>query len=378
MEKICVVCGKSFITSGRRAKFCSYECSKVAGKSHRVKPDGWVYHGECLQCGKRFESTRTKKYCSAECQCNFQLNKAKMERLQAKPLCKQCGKQLPLKRSMFCSDACQKLSEKKTDIIWAPLTDEIIRQRIANHYDNIEHISGHKSDGRLIVRCKVCGGEFQMGERVTRKGNSDNIFPCPHCSKAKPVEPKRIVACAVCGKEFEGTKASKCCSNECRKVYARQYYSERARQIHEQISEEITCKQCGIVFTPEYGDKRKGFCSKECCKKYSHKYQKHITRALKKGNGQVDRDITLDALIRRDKNVCHICGGKCSKRDHIFNHEGYFIAGDNYPSIDHVVPMSKGGAHTWDNIRLAHFKCNRVKSNLLYYERSNGQMALAI
>ena len=35
----------------------------------------------------------------------------------------------------------------------------------------------------------------------------------------------------------------------------------------------------------------------------------------------------------------------------------------NYPSIDHTVPVSKGGTHTWDNVQLAHFYCNRVKGN---------------
>ena len=41
--------------------------------------------------------------------------------------------------------------------------------------------------------------------------------------------------------------------------------------------------------------------------------------------------------------------------------DGYFLAGDNYPSRDHVVPLAKGGTHTWDNVKLAHFRCNTLK-----------------
>lgn len=34
-----------------------------------------------------------------------------------------------------------------------------------------------------------------------------------------------------------------------------------------------------------------------------------------------------------------------------------------YVSVDHIIPMSAGGAHKEDNVRLVHMKCNRKKSN---------------
>jgi len=34
---------------------------------------------------------------------------------------------------------------------------------------------------------------------------------------------------------------------------------------------------------------------------------------------------------------------------------------DLYPSIEHVIPIAKGGKHTWDNVKLAHRKCNMEK-----------------
>ena len=40
-----------------------------------------------------------------------------------------------------------------------------------------------------------------------------------------------------------------------------------------------------------------------------------------------------------------------------------FIAGNDYPSIDHIIPISKGGQHTWDNVQLAHMICNSIKNN---------------
>ena len=36
---------------------------------------------------------------------------------------------------------------------------------------------------------------------------------------------------------------------------------------------------------------------------------------------------------------------------------------DNYPTIDHVMPLAKGGMHSWDNVRLAHHGCNSAKGD---------------
>jgi len=33
------------------------------------------------------------------------------------------------------------------------------------------------------------------------------------------------------------------------------------------------------------------------------------------------------------------------------------------PSLDHIVPLSQGGTHTYNNIQLAHLKCNLSKHN---------------
>lgn len=42
---------------------------------------------------------------------------------------------------------------------------------------------------------------------------------------------------------------------------------------------------------------------------------------------------------------------------------GTVITGDWYPSVDHVQPIAHGGTDTWDNVRLAHRRCNYLKSD---------------
>lgn len=81
----------------------------------------------------------------------------------------------------------------------------------------------------------------------------------------------------------------------------------------------------------------------------------------------VDKGITLKKLFKRDDGICHICGGKCDYEDYWYTKNDIFVAGDNYPVIDHVIPVKKGGVHSWENVRLAHKLCNTKKSDELPY-----------
>lgn len=77
---------------------------------------------------------------------------------------------------------------------------------------------------------------------------------------------------------------------------------------------------------------------------------------------RLDTDITLPLLFKRDKGVCKICGGLCDYNDYKIK-DGFIIVGNNYPSIDHIKPISKGGSHTWDNVQLSHKLCNSIKAD---------------
>jgi 5-methylcytosine-specific restriction endonuclease McrA len=60
--------------------------------------------------------------------------------------------------------------------------------------------------------------------------------------------------------------------------------------------------------------------------------------------------VNYAAVFARSKGVCHICGQS--------------VAGGPY-HFDHVIPLSKGGTHTEDNIAVAHASCNQRKWNKL-------------
>jgi len=50
-------------------------------------------------------------------------------------------------------------------------------------------------------------------------------------------------------------------------------------------------------------------------------------------------------VLRRDRQTCQYC----SRRTHL--------------TLDHVVPRSKGGPHTWDNVVTACERCNSLKGD---------------
>ncbi|MDH5099762.1 HNH endonuclease [Lactobacillus kefiranofaciens] len=120
------------------------------------------------------------------------------------------------------------------------------------------------------------------------------------------------------------------------------------------------CKECGRAFESTWG---KQFCSKTCKKRWTNhlREQKRSKRAkLARKNGKYDNSISLEKIYKRDHGICYICGKKLNL-DTYYNDP---LA----PTIEHVIPIIKGGTHTWDNVKLACRECNTAKGSKLSQE----------
>jgi len=131
-----------------------------------------------------------------------------------------------------------------------------------------------------------------------------------------------------------------------------------------------TCRECGEEF---FDPKRKSYCSDKCQNRAHNRNAEHTRRQR---IGREHDFITLKELAERDKDICHICKGKVDWND--FTDGMAFVAGNNYPSIDHIRPLANGGVHRWWNVKLAHCKCNSIKNCNEIYEEENGQLTFAI
>lgn len=123
---------------------------------------------------------------------------------------------------------------------------------------------------------------------------------------------------------------------------------------------------------------RKAYSSSPCKTAYRdelfknrHQGQYYVSGRYIEKERVVDKDITLKKLYKHDEGICHICGKKCDLEDYWYmtgkTGKEIFVAGDNYPVIDHVIPLNKGGVQSWENVKLAHKACNTKKGDALPY-----------
>lgn len=90
------------------------------------------------------------------------------------------------------------------------------------------------------------------------------------------------------------------------------------------------------------------------------------SRAASYGCRDFDDTITLRSLILRDGGICKICGKTVDETDIVNGHIRRL-----YPTLDHIVPLSKGGSHTWENVQLAHNGCNAGKRDRIEGENEH-------
>lgn len=218
------------------------------------------------------------------------------------------------------------------------MPDDKIKERC--NAVGVEYVSGYTGCGSMVmVRCKTCGGEFERSFVTIRAGKRTT---CPHCVNIKKQERAEHIA-----REREAERQRK------------QIQRESARQEKELLRlQQVECKECGRIFTSD--NSHHVFCSRECRKRNDNR--KTDWRFEKFGTEVIDKNISVAKLYARDKGKCWICGQQCDINDYK-EVNGNIICGNKYPSVDHVIPVSKGGAHSWLNVKLAHRICNTVKSN---------------
>lgn len=174
-----------------------------------------------------------------------------------------------------------------------------------------------------------------------------------------------LLRCRECGHEFERRVDLHCKTTcpECMRLEVERHKEEhRAKSEQEQkralmqrlvnlLAYEHVCPECGRKF--RHSNPYKVYCTARCAQ--HHKGNGDSVKRAKKNGAEYDCSISLDKLIDRDGLACYLCGKTCTKED-----KRWGTFGPDYPTIDHVIPLSKGGSHTWDNVKVACGECNCV------------------
>lgn len=233
------------------------------------------------------------------------------------------------------------------------------RQNRINRLDLLGFDYVSESDKKGRVRCRKCGFEFERTFQNLRCGN----VVCSECAKVQKAAEEQARK-----KEQEEHKAKQ----EAERI-AKNPLGLSSYQLCVQAKLDVVhiCEVCGNKYTMRARMEKEGLkycsdngcCSKVCSKKRARRKMRangfpknHLHRAHLYGC-DYESGITLKSLIKRDGLRCAICGEMCDPNDHEWT--DYF--GPKSPTIDHIIPMSKGGGHVWDNVQVAHAICNSAK-----------------
>ena len=313
MIKRCDICNIEFEAIKPTKKYCSPECAKQGAKIRGAKRRGNDIIKDCPICGERFETKKNgalTKYCSQD-----------------------------------CADEARRIRQRD-------------RWRAANP----------GWDEGMDKVCEYCG------ERFTDKAKSKHARFCSdECGQTwysreirghGSLEDRRTIW-EKQKAETRKRKAKERAERERAKRAEEKQKREQAKLIRDALFKKGTCVVCGESFMTIHSSQIT--CSDKCSRRWvRRKKDKRIN-----SDNCVDHDITLSALFDRDNGRCHICGDECDWEDYKEN-DGNVCVGITYPSIDHVQPLSKGGMHSWANVKLAHHYCNTIKNDEMPTRQSHG------
>ena len=167
--------------------------------------------------------------------------------------------------------------------------------------------------------------------------------------------------CEVCHNRFMAKQARKrWCSRVCAKEADRRKMWVEHRK--PQTPKETSCRECGVVFTALVRTHcQHHYCGKPCADRHTRRNARHTRRERVRASGVMIRGrVSLRQQYEKFKGRCQIC--KCKT-----------VMAKEYradmATVDHIVPLSKGGLHVEDNVQLACMACNASKSDTLTAER---------
>jgi hypothetical protein len=210
-----------------------------------------------------------------------------------------------------------------------------------------------------ISKCKWCGLEF-----LSARTGAPKIWcssKCAHLGNKQKRGGTIFGDCKICGSQFLYGKKKSFCSPECSKIggqiRAREHYHLTAALIEKPLTRIKTCGWCNtdmeVPFSYTGTKAYHTHCRTQALRRRNKK------KSNKRQNAKTGAQIRFDEVVERDSGVCHICGNDVNLSLPRTSRMG--------ATLDHVVPISKGGLDSLENVRLAHWICNIRKSDSLEF-----------
>lgn len=164
---------------------------------------------------------------------------------------------------------------------------------------------------------------------------------CCYWHRHNPGTPKPVAArsCTQCGADISHMQRSaKFCSERC-----------KAQGRNTKQPQAFKCKACGELCIQGTNVPRNSyaFCNQSCASKHAGR-----VRRARHAAAFVEH-VTVPQLVERDGWECKLCGDTIDRAKRF---PDFYAA-----TIDHIVPLAKGGKHELSNTQLAHYICNTRK-----------------
>jgi 5-methylcytosine-specific restriction endonuclease McrA len=217
--------------------------------------------------------------------------------------------------------------------------------------------------------CLQCGRDFERpyrgsGVRPTLCSNACKVAgfrarrpekAAEHRAKERAARAAKAKACRCGGEREVGRRLCRSCAASAQiAAVENARIAARIRATLTKVVSERSCRECKARFAPEYGNKRKVFCSESCLKRAGRRVARKKERARLR-TCQVE---TVDPtrVFDRDGWRCQCCR-KSSPRERRGTYH------PRAPELDHIIPLSKGGEHSYRNTQLLCRACNGAKAD---------------
>ena len=202
-------------------------------------------------------------------------------------------------------------------------------------------------------------------------------FTCsPRRERARASRRPPVASKCWCGQWFSGGSQRKYCSYECRQATRMTPCSRCGSLMYQSRTSApepicLTCRRDLRLIRPDAEVHTCGDCERIWQRPSTRGQRPKRCPDCRVDDRQWIPAATRRAVYERDGWSCQIC------------HEGVdgeLIGGPSEwrPSIDHVVPRSRGGTDDFDNLRLAHFWCNAVLNDGRAYSDDDFRRPVAV
>jgi 5-methylcytosine-specific restriction endonuclease McrA len=174
--------------------------------------------------------------------------------------------------------------------------------------------------------------------------------------------------CATCGIDFLGTKSrQRFCTPECRYITLLKEANEKYQAFREAnpIPDffEYTCNFCQQTFIKPHrvtgsAAMRGLYC--ENCRVPAQRARYRVKTVKRQSQTVKPSGAWFEEVLNSHGSICYLCNNEIDITLPRRSKHG--------PTVDHVIPLSRGGSDELDNLRLTHWECNMKKSNKLIGE----------